>query len=299
MSLQKYAALLKTVELGSISLAAEQMGYTQPAVSRMIADLEKEWDMELLCRSRGGLEISSTCRQLLPTLRAIIADREDLEFMVGEIHGMHVGLIRVGIFTSVADMWIPGLLKSFQALYPKIEFDLINLETYAEIEDWIRHGKLDCGFVSLPTTNDLQTHFLMRDELVAVLPPDHPLADAPVFPIRQLEGAPFIKFRERADFEVSRFLDRIPYTPALRYEVSSDHTILSMVECGLGISITHSLIAENPRYNVVCKRFDKGQHRDIAIATAKNVRITSATRLFIDHVCASIRDNSTVSEEHL
>jgi len=62
-----------------------------------------------------------------------------------------------------------------------------------------------------------------------------------------------------------------------------------MVECGLGISITHSLIAETERYNVVCKKFDKGQHRDIAIATAKNARITSATKLFIDHVCNNFR----------
>ena len=147
---------------------------------------------------------------------------------------------------------------------------------------------MDCGFVSLPTNNDLETRFLMRDELVVVLPTDHPLADAPCFPIKQLEGTPFIKLREKEDYEVSRFLDHIPYVPSVRYEVSSDHTILSMVECGLGISITHSLIAETDRYNVVCKQFDKGQHRDIAIATAKNARITSATQLFIDHVCSNI-----------
>ena len=288
MSLQKYIALLKTVELGSISLAAEQMGYTQPAVSRMISDLEKEWQVELLRRSRAGLEISSVCQKILPILRTIVADCEELEFTINEHHDVHTGLVRVGCFTSVADMWIPGLLKSFQQMYPNIEFDLINSETYAEIEDWIRHGKVDCGFVSLPTNNDLETHFLLRDELVAVLPVDHPLADAPNFPIKQLAGAPLIKLRERADYEVSRFLDQIHYAPSVRYEVSSDHTILSMVECGLGISITHSLIAETDRYNVVCKRFDKGQHRDIAIATAKNARITSATKLFIDHVCNNI-----------
>ena len=62
-----------------------------------------------------------------------------------------------------------------------------------------------------------------------------------------------------------------------------------MVECGLGITITHSLIADNPRYNVVCKRFGVGRYRDIAIATAKNVRIAGATRLFVDHVIAQIR----------
>lgn len=289
MSLQKYAALLKTVELGSISLAAEQMGYTQPAVSRIIADLEKEWNVELLRRSRAGLEPSSICLQLLPTLRTIQADCEALNFSIAEFHGAHTGLVRVGIFTSVADMWIPSLLKSFQQQYPNIEFDLINMESYAEIENCIRHGKVDCGFVRLPSVNDLQAHFLMRDELVAVLPPDHPLVGAPVFPVAELEGMPFIKLRERVDFEVSHFLDRISYKPKFCYEVSSDHTALSMVECSLGITITHSLIANNPRYNVVCKRFDVCQHRDIAIATAKNVRLASTTQLFVDHVSSRIR----------
>ncbi len=288
MSLQKYAALLKTVELGSISLAAEQMGYTQPAVSRMIADLEAEWNVELLRRSRAGLEASSICLQLLPTLRAIQADCEALKFTIAEFHGAHTGLVRVGIFTSVADMWIPKLLKSFQQQYPNIEFDLINMESYAEIESCIQHGKVDCGFVRLPTVNDLQAYFLHRDALVAVLPPDHPLADAPVFPVAELEGIPFIMLREKFDFEVSRFLDGIPYKPKFRYEVSSDHTALSMVECGVGMTITHSLIANNSRYNVVCKPFDICQHRDIAIATAKNVRLASTTQLFVDHVTSRI-----------
>ena len=94
MSLQKYLALLKTVELGSISLAAEQMGYTQPAVSRMIADLEAQWKVELLRRNRSGLEPSAACMQLLPILRSLQADCDALDFAVSEIHGAHTGLVR-------------------------------------------------------------------------------------------------------------------------------------------------------------------------------------------------------------
>ena len=288
MSLQKYLALLKTVELGSFSLAAEQMGYTQPAVSRMIADLEAQWKVELLRRNRSGLEPSAACMQLLPILRSLQADCDALDFAVSEIHGAHTGLVRVGVFTSVADMWIPNLLKSFRQQYPKIEFDLVNMESYVEIEGNIRHGKVDCGFVRLPTVHDLQVHFLMRDELVAVLPPEHPLADAPVFPVAQLADAPFIRLREKEDLEVSQFLDRIPDAPDFCYEVGSDHTALSLVEQGLGMTITHSLIANNPRYNVVCKRFDRGQYRDIAIATAKNARLAGTTKLFVEHVISQI-----------
>ena len=288
MSLQKYLALLKTVELGSISLAAEQMGYTPPAVSRMIADLEAQWQVDLLRRSRSGLEPSAACLQLLPILRSLQADCDALNFAVSEIHGAHTGLVRVGIFTSVADMWIPGLMKSFRQQYPKIEFELINMESYVEIESNIRQGKVDCVFVRLPTVHDLQVHFLMRDELMAVLPPDHPLADAPVFPVAQLADAPFIRLREKEDLEVSQFLERISDAPDFCYEVGSDHTALSLVEQGLGMTITHSLIANNPRYNVVCKRFDRGQYRDIAIATAKNARLAGTTKLFVEHVISQI-----------
>lgn len=284
MSIQKYIALLKVAELGSISLAAAQLGYSQPAISRMIADLEEDWQIGLMRRSRAGVVPSSECLKLLPILRAIEADCEALDFTISEFHGAQTGFVQVGIFTSVADMWIPHLLKSFQVKYPKIEFELINMNTYAEIELSIRQGRVDCGFVSLPTANDLDAHFLMRDELVAVLPKNHPLANAPEFPIRELEGAPFIMLRERADYEVSHFLEHISYTPEVKYEVGNEHTILSMVECGLGISITHALIAGNPRYKVVHKRFDIGQHRDIAIATAKNARVSNATQLFVDHV---------------
>ena len=59
MAIHKYQAFVKVAEMGSITKAAEAMGYTQSAVSRMVADLEDEWNLNLLRRSRGGLALSS------------------------------------------------------------------------------------------------------------------------------------------------------------------------------------------------------------------------------------------------
>ena len=283
MSLQKYAALLKTVELGSVSLAAEQMGYTQPAVSRMIADLEKEWGVELLFRSRAGIVLSSAGEKLLPLIKTVVADHEELQFTVNELKGLHTGLVRVGTFTSVANKWVPMLLKSFEQQYPGIEFKLLNSENYSEIEEWVFRGEVDCGFVNMPTGADLDVHFLRRDRLVAVLPKDHPLANAPLYPVAQLCEERFIKLREDEDNELSGFLSHLPSPPRVRYEVNDDHMILSMVESGLGMSVMHSLLFDLGRYDVVWKDFDLQQHRSIGIATPKRGRITSATRLFIDH----------------
>ena len=290
MSLQKYTALLRAIELGSISKAAAQMGYTQSAVSRMIADLEQEWGITLLHRSRAGLELSAAGQVLLPHLQAIVSDCSLLDYTVGELHGLHTGLVRVGTFTSVADQWVPMLLTGFQQLYPNIEFDLMNSERYAEIEEWIRQGKVDCGFVSLPTVTDLESVFLHRDMLMAVLPLDHPLADAPFFPADQLCGERLIALKEDADYEIGRFLDGLPVRPKAHYQVSSDHTILSMVESGLGVSIMHSLGSRAHRYRVSWKPFDRCQHRDIGIATARGARLSGAARLFVEYVCRELAE---------
>ena len=172
MSLQKYFALLGAIDAGSISKAAQQLGYTQSAVSRMIADLEQEWGVELLRRSRAGIEVTSEGEQLLPAIRAIAAGCEDLDYSIRELHGIQTGLIRVGTFTTVEDCWIPMLLKSFQKQYPNISFKLMHSDNYEQIEHWIRRGQVDCGFVRMRAASDLQVHFLRRDQLAAGLPPD-------------------------------------------------------------------------------------------------------------------------------
>ena len=73
--IHKYLAYLKTIETGSITQAAAELGYTQSAVSRMIADLEEHWDVPLLTRNRSGIEISSEGTQLLPILQSIVKGR--------------------------------------------------------------------------------------------------------------------------------------------------------------------------------------------------------------------------------
>jgi len=286
MQLTKCLAFLKTVETGSISRAAEQLGYTQSAVSRMILDLEKDWGVELLHRNRAGVQLTSAGLQLLPAIRSVAEGCAELEYAVGELHGIHTGLVRVGTFTTVADSWIPELLQNFRKLYPGVSFDLLNSESYGEIEDWIRHGKVDCGFVRLPSAGDLQTWFLKRDMLMAVLPPTHPLAQAERFPVANLEGESVIKLKK--DQEIGQFLERLPAAAAAHCAVSSDHTILAMVERGLGVSVLHSVMADSCRYRVVWKRLDVDQYRDIAIATARNSRLSGAAKRFVEFVCESL-----------
>lgn len=282
MSIQKYLAYLKTIETGSITQAAAQLGYTQSAVSRMIADLENTWNVTLLTRNRSGIEISSEGMILRPFLQALAKDYEDLNFAISEIHGLNSGIIRVGVFTSIATGWLPLMVKAFHEEYPNIRFQLVNGE-YHQIANWLRHGAVDCGFLSLPAANEFETVYLLRDSLVAILPHDHPLAGAPCFPVERLSCEDFINLKEEQDHEITQFLDHLQQKPNIRYEVSNDFAILSMVECGLGISVVHDLLLHQNRHNIVRKPFDIPQYRDIGIAVNKNVPPSSITQQFVKY----------------
>ena len=283
MSIRKYIAYLRTVETGSITQTANELGYTQSAVSKMIADLENEWGMRLLNRGRSGIEMTSEGLALLPAIRAVVQDYNNLGFAVSELHGIRSGLLRIGCFTSLGTSVLPDVLKAFHQQYPNIRIQLFNGE-YEEIAGWLRRGTVDCGFLPLPAAPEFETTFLLRDSFVAILPEDHPLASEPVYPVERLAEDNFVMLNELPDTEVDHFLDTLPVRPRVCYETTSDFALLAMVESGLGVSIVHDLILHPKHYRVVRRPLDVTSCRDVGLAVKKDTPPSSITSLFIGHV---------------
>ncbi len=292
MSIRKYTAYLRTIETGSITQTANELGYTQSAVSKMIADLENEWGVRLLTRSRAGIELTSEGLSLLPAIRAVVNDYRDLGFAVSELHGLRSGLLRIGCFTSFSTSVLPKLLKDFHRDYPNIRIQLFNGE-YEEVAGWLRRGAVDCGFLALPAAPEFETFFLLQDSFVAILPEGHPMADEPHFPISRLPQEDFVKLNEQPDYEIDRFLDSLPEKPHVMYEATNDFALLAMVECGLGISVVHDLILRPCRYRVKPLPLDVTQQREVCVALRKDVTPSSVTKLFVDHVLSYREQLST------
>lgn len=295
MSIRKYIAYLRTVETGSITQTANELGYTQSAVSKMIADLESEWQVKLLTRGRSGIELTSDGLTLLPAIRAVVKEYNELGFTVSELHGLRSGLLRIGCFTSLSTSVLPRILKSFHRNYPNIRIQLFNGE-YGDISGWLRRGTVDCGFLAMPAGSEFETTFLLRDSFVAILPEGHPLAGASVFPVSRLPQEDFIKLSEPLALETDAFLDSIPAKPRIAYEATNDFALLAMVESGLGMSIVHDLILHPKHYRVARLPLDVAQHRDVGVAIKKGVAPSSITKLFIEHLL-SLQEQLTSYEK--
>ncbi len=283
MNIQKFMAFVKTVEYGSFTKAGEKLKYSQSAISRMINDLEKEWGVSLLERSRAGVRLTSDGLRLLPYAQNVCVDYEKLQSQIKEINGLQSGLIRIGTFSSVATHWLPNIIKEFQKDYPNIDYELLVGE-YKEIEEWVAEGRVDCGFTILPVSEEIEAIFLEEDKLLAVLPKDHPLADCDRFPVKALCDYPFMLLEKSAKAEISEIFEKHNIKPNIHFTTLDDYAIMSMVESGLGISILPQLILKRIPYNIVTKELDVPAYRQIGLAIKDSRSTSVAVKKFLEYI---------------
>lgn len=283
MNIQKYMSFVKTIEYGSFTKAAEILNYSQSGISRMIGDLEKEWKVVLLERGKGGVKLTSDGLKLLPYAKSLVAEYEKLQMQVDELNGLQSGLIRIGTFSSVATHWLPNIIKEFQKDYPHIDYELL-LGDYTEIEEWIMEGRVDCGFLKLPTHPDFETIFLEQDKLMAIIPENYRLAECEKFPVSALCDDPFMLLEKGAKAEVSEIFERCGLTPKVHFTTWDDYAIMSMVESGLGISILPQLILKRVPYKILAKELDVPAYRNIGLALKDKKTASLAVKRFLDYL---------------
>ena len=228
MPLIKYLAFIKTVENGSFTRAAEDMGYAQSSISKMVADIESEWNVTLLERSKNGVSLTPSGKQLMPFIRQMINDHNELEGQISRINGLETGIVRVGAFSSVSINWLPNIFARLQKDYPGIEYEIF-MGDYDEIESRIEEGRVDCGFLRLPTKQNFDTVFLHRDEYKVVLPKGHRLTEKDTVSPEDLNGLPFLLLEHGGKTEVSDLLEKYRIRPDIRFTTWEDFAIMAMV----------------------------------------------------------------------
>ena len=282
-NLLKYLAFVKTVEKGSFTKAAEDLHYAQSSVSKMIADLEKEWGIVLLERGRSGIGLTSAGEQILPYVRSILYDFDELEGLIYQMNGIQSGVVRIGTFSSVAIHWLPNIFSEFQRDYKGIDYEML-LGDYREVESWIEEGRVDCGFLRLPTHADFDILSLKKDEYKVVLPLSHPLAKKEKINIKDLEGQPFLLLEHGGKTEVSELLEANKVRPQIRFTTWEDYAIMSMVEKGLGIGILPEMILKRIPYKIEIRSLEVPYYREIGLAMKDKERLTPAARKFIEYL---------------
>lgn len=281
--MNRYLALQKIVETGSFSKAAEALGYTQSAVSQMIASLEDELSIKLLNRSRIKAELTPEGKRVYPAIQQLIYRYWALQEKVSEIRRLETGTIRMGTLASISAHWLPPLIKKFKERYPGIEF-VIHQGDYTSISQAIKSGEVDFGFVNPKAVNSIETMVLTEGKMAAVVPADHPLAKLDAIPLQDLAKEPFILLEEGNYYEPIEAFKSVNLKPNIKYVIHDDYAIMTMVEAGLGVSILAELILHRTNYRIAIKDTDPPVSRTVAIGYKDKNSLPISCRRFIEYL---------------
>jgi len=291
--MKRYLALQKIVEMGSFSKAVETLGYTQSAMSQMISSLEDELSIKLLNRFRTGTQLTLEGEKLYPYIEQTINHYFSMQEKAKEIRGLDTGIIRMGTLASISAHWMPKTLKEFQSIYPGGEF-VIHQGDYASIQNWIKTGAIDFGFVNPKAVNGLQTVTLKEGIMLAIFPENHVLARQDIVSLSDIADEPFILLEEGHYYEPLEAFQLIGKRPNIKYTIHDDYAIMTMVEAGLGISILAELVLCRTNYKILLRKTEPPIYRTIAIGYKDTHSLPIASKRFIEYLQAHLAELSMI-----
>ena len=256
----------RAAELGNITRAAAELGYTQSAASHALRRLEQSLGTQLLQRLHMGVCLTENGRALLPYAAAMLTAQERLIQKAGELSDRVSGTVSV----------IEHMARRFPAVQIRFQDG-----SYEDVETWILKKKVDVGFLSAATKQPFRLTPLVEDELLLVLPHGHELCALEEVPPEQLRQQRVIVPAEGVDYDVGDILRRAGCTVTEGASVSSDYAALSLVGQARGVTILPRMLLADHDDRRVCLRYLVGRPtRTICLATLPQHRLSPAAETF-------------------
>lgn len=244
MHLSQLRAIIAVADHHSFGEAALTLNLSQPAVSHAIASLEEELGISLFKRGRHGAVLTPAGESIVQHARLALQHVDQMVHEANLHRGLKGGEVRIATFRSVATHILPESILKFKARFPDISIKLLEQPHYQAIEQCLRSGQADIGFTYLPTEQNFDTFEVLRDEYIALFPPQTQL------------NCEDISWSHLIDYPLV-FLPCLPcggqlnshlrqYAPDLHGNdsIQEDSTVISLVHRGLGAAILPRLAAE-------------------------------------------------------
>lgn len=177
MNLAYVEAFIKVMEVRSVSLAAEQLFITQPAVSKRIQQLESALNVKLFETAGRGIQPTVAAHALLPKLKAWLNEYSDIQHFISHQQHDVQGVLKFGTSHHIGLHHLASTLKHYVQQFPKVHLDVRFVDS-EQAHEQVLAGDLELAFLTLPPHLDARLHYhpLWQDDLVFVVAPFHPLA---------------------------------------------------------------------------------------------------------------------------
>ena len=269
------------------SKAAAKLHLSQPALSKMIKQLEEELGFQLVYRASKNFMLTDYGEIFLKNARKIIEKHDDIFKEMNDISGLRKGRINIDFPSIVATLYFPRIFTGFRRKYPGIEICMFE-EGSKIISERVLKGLVDIGVVMLPNTSEELTVFpLVNDESVLIVNKAHPLAEKDKITFKDLYREEFIILNENFKLHdlIIKECMKVGYVPNIIFKSSQFDFIMEMISLNQGISILPRPMLERYDYPMIRRiSFEPGFPWNIGMIVKKGSYMSIALRTFIDYV---------------
>ncbi|TSJ40833.1 LysR family transcriptional regulator [Mucilaginibacter corticis] len=222
--------------------AAASLFISQPPLSRQIRELEEELGVQLFLRNNKRVILTEAGKYFASSVDTIFAQLEESKNITRQIHlAADSGELKIGYISSVYQPHLAEILKSLRQVFPFIKTSLYERPTIKQIEA-LEQGKLDVGILRAPVRSDkLEVQTLFFDPFMVVVPSVGNIFSDTAALADFIKDKPFIFFnKEYAPHYHDKLVEichRLGFKPDITHEVNNVHSIVQLVEAGLGVSI--------------------------------------------------------------
>ncbi|WP_207420431.1 LysR family transcriptional regulator [Desertivirga brevis] len=224
--------------------AAEKLFISQPPLSRQIRELEEELEVSLFKRNNKRVVLTEAGKYFKTEVDEIFAKIAASRHRLKEIEGSVTGQLRIGFISSVNQQQLIAVLKDIKIRFPYVKTRLYELPTIKQVKA-LEEDKLDVGIMRAPIKSErLEVKTLFNEPFVFVFPQgeiDHLNIESIQ---KYMTGRPFVFFNKDYAPEYFHKLEeicqRLGFYPEVTHEVNNVHSIMQLVEKGLGVSIVPS-----------------------------------------------------------
>jgi len=239
MDLRQLEILQAIAETGSFTACGRKLNVSQSAISRQISLLEDELGEPLFQRVGRRVLMTPAAESLVQLGKRVFQDVRDTVGTITDRTRALRGMLRLAGGMTVCLYVFPPLLKHLKRVHPQLDVRLTVATAVRSVEE-IRAGRVDAGLLTLPVEeSDLVTLPVMREELLILTMPTHPLARKKKVEPAELAGEPFVLFESGS--ATRRVIDSFFVTekiePTVVMETENVEIIKAMVKTGIGIGI--------------------------------------------------------------
>jgi len=243
MNLNHLAIFHAVAQAGSMTLGAERLDISQPAVSKQVQELERVLGVHLFDRMGRRVHLSQAGEILADYARRLFALAHEAETAMADVRAAARGRLAIGASTTIGSYLLPGVVAEFWRRHPRVEL-LVRIENTEQVHRRLAGHELDLGLTEgLIEEEELDAEVFHQDELVMIAAPGHRLAGQPRVPLSAVREEPFI-LREpgsgtRAVEE--RALARLKLPVRVVMALGSTEAIKRVVAEGVGLAIVSRL----------------------------------------------------------